>query len=43
MIGKPFLADDLKLILLDTWAPPTLVMPLERIADLRVATSGATD
>jgi CheY-like chemotaxis protein len=43
MISKPFLDDDFKLILLDTWTLTRPSTARRGHADLRVATSGATD
>jgi CheY-like chemotaxis protein len=43
MISKPFLDDDLKLILLDTWSLSRHSAPVAGDGGLRVATSWATD
>jgi CheY-like chemotaxis protein len=43
MIGKPFSDDDLKLVVLDTWAFSRSERSFDGFDGLRVATSGATD
>ena len=43
MIGKPFMDDDLKLIVLDTWSLARAQHAPEAHAGLRVARFGATD
>jgi CheY-like chemotaxis protein len=43
MIGKPFLDDDLQLIVVDTWSFARSTGPVDGYAGLRVAPFGATD
>lgn len=43
MISKPFMDDDFRLILLDTWSLAHSSGPVASHPGLRVATSGATD